>query len=977
MALSLVRSKPDHKVVTDYTSAFRNLIYVQRDKRYDVDNRPYLPVLLESSAVEFTMKCGRQIGKTVAVLSRILLYNGSWGLARDIRLGDKLAAMTADGAHMGAAAVTWVSDLYEKPCLRITTRMGHVLDLATTHPVRQWDRWTPAGDLKVGDRVAAMRGLPNAFTGSCRRTAARIALTAYLLGDGGLTQSMITFKALPGPKIDGFMQHVLTSKLGHTPSTDKCSGATNIVLLKNPDDSVYQWLLEDGLRWPMDAHGHCGPLSEEKFIPDWVFDLSRENTALFLNRLWSTDGHVKQVKPSLYDVSYSSTSARMIKQVQALLWKFGIPSSIRTKWPAYHKRRGVKKYAYELRVETQDGIKRFLTDVGALGKSEGVPLPGGDANNNRDTYPIEVGQLISQIIATRGEAGRYGCRADSHASLRTAGLRKTLKYPPSRQKLQEYVDFFRADPRYDRALVDQLAQHTDTDLVWDTVETIEPLGTQTCVDFSVEDVHNFIVEGVVTHNSTKICGILQLHGITTPGYPHMYITPRGDQAKDISRNKFSTMMRESPYLSRFVPNQRSRDEAWQLGMKMLTNGAHYYFMSAYHTADAIRGRSAGYIVKDEIQDLIADHMAPIDECAANFPDARFLNSGTPKTFQNLLEQKWQRSTQAEWLVKCDACGNWCFQDHRMLGKTGYVCPRCGKPVQISNGMWVMGNPERFDVHQGFRVTQFMNPNTQYRRLIEKFETYPFSQFCNEVLGLSYAEGDVVLTREDMLRACDDKTPMLRTIPAKFNMIVHGGVDHGTGNMAAKRARGLTQSSFTVVATGGFDPSGKFRILSIKRLTGSDTDLSTQPSVINGILHNMRCKFVIADWGFGAPNNRRMINEFGWSPTRYLEIQESDSLKQFVAWNDQAARYIVNRNEMFMKIIDDIKNQRIIFPRREDMEPFIQDFTSIYAELDADHNKRRYDHTQPDDAFHAVAFCYLAAALDAGVLSRFNVEPDVS
>lgn len=477
--------------------------------------------------------------------------------------------------------------------------------------------------------------------------------------------------------------------------------------------------------------------------------------------------------------------------------------------------------------------------------------------------------------------------------------------------------------------------------------------------------------------TTKICGVIGLHGATTPGYPHMYITPRGDQAKDVSRNKFSSMMRDSPFFHRLIPGKRSREEAWQLGMKTLRNGAHFYFMSAYHTADAIRGRSAGYIVKDEIQDLISDHMAPIDECAANFPDARFFNCGTPKTFQNLLEQKWQRSTQAEWLIRCEGCAHWNFQDHRILGKTHYVCSRCGGKLRIENGQWVMGNPDRYNLHQGFRITQYMNPNTQYWRLIEKLESYPFAQFCNEVLGLSYAEGDVVLTRDDILNACDDTTPMLRRVPARFGIIVHGGVDHGTGNMAAKRARGLTQSSFTVVATGGFDQDGRFRVLSLTRLTGADSDLSAQPAVINQLLRQMNCRFVLSDWGFGAPNNRRLINEFGWDPARFLEIQESDSLGRFVAWNDAAGRYVVNRNEMFMKLIDDIKNRRVVFPRRQEMEPFIQDFTSIYVELNADLNRRRYDHTAPDDAFHAVAFAYLAAMMDAGMLSKFNLVPDVT
>lgn len=474
--------------------------------------------------------------------------------------------------------------------------------------------------------------------------------------------------------------------------------------------------------------------------------------------------------------------------------------------------------------------------------------------------------------------------------------------------------------------------------------------------------------------STIEAGILGLHGAATPGYGHLYVTPRGEQAKDFSRHRFGILVQESPVLASFKPTRQS-NETWQLGMKTFKNGAYYYFLSAYHTADALRGRSAGYICKDEIQDLISDHMAPIDECAANFPDARFYNSGTPKTFQNLLEQKWIRSTQAEWLVKCSGCNFWNFQDHKIIGKYGYICKRCGKDIDINNGQWVMGAPERFEINQGFRITQMMNPNTTHGRLIEKLETYPFSQFCNEVLGLSYAEGDIVLTREDVMRCCDENqgnSSMSSTRVA----ILHGGIDHGTGNLAAKRSHGRTETSFTVVVCGGFDRDGRFRITYMKRFTGPDSDLAAQPALMNNILRGLNARFVIADWGFGAANNRRMINEFGWSPKRFFEVQESDSQAKFVDWNADANRYIVNRNDMFMKLIDDIKNDRVRFPKRSEMESFVNDFTSIFVELDSDKRRHRYDHTHPDDAFHATAFCYIAALLDAGVLSRFHLQPRV-
>ena len=38
--------------------------------------------------------------------------------------------------------------------------------------------------------------------------------------------------------------------------------------------------------------GLFGLRSHEKFVPDWVFALPKEQVALFLRHLWATDGSV-------------------------------------------------------------------------------------------------------------------------------------------------------------------------------------------------------------------------------------------------------------------------------------------------------------------------------------------------------------------------------------------------------------------------------------------------------------------------------------------------------------------------------------------------------------------------------------------------------------------------------------------------------------------------------------------------------------
>jgi len=473
--------------------------------------------------------------------------------------------------------------------------------------------------------------------------------------------------------------------------------------------------------------------------------------------------------------------------------------------------------------------------------------------------------------------------------------------------------------------------------------------------------------------TTNIGGIEALHGAANPGYGHLYVAPRGDQAKTFSQLVFNDIVKLSPYLKRFLPRS-TREDTWQIGMKRFRNTAWFAFRSAYHSADAIRGLSSGHIVKDEIQDLVSDHMAVIDECAANWPDARFLNAGTPKTFSNLLERKFQRSTQSEWLVKCRACQKWNYQTDKILGLKGYICERCGKPIDIADGQWVMRNPLRQELHQGFRITQFMNPNTQYWRIKEKLETYALAQFYNEVLGLSFSEGSAVLNREDVIKCCVPDFKMPDGLPPHHPYLaVSAGIDWGTGAGSGKRQRGETQVSFTVLTIGGYNPiNGKWRVLYMKKFTGPDSELSSQPETINYILKRFRVQHVFSDWGFGEPYNRILINKYGWDPKRFNSIFEAHgTMKEFLKWNQGGNMYVVNRTEMFIKVIDEIKFRRWEFPCLEQMEPFISDFVSIYLELDAVRNLRKYDHTDPDDGFHSSSYAFLASARLSGQLSRWT------
>ena len=76
--------------------------------------------------------------------------------------------------------------------------------------------------------------------------------------------------------------------------------------------------------------GVYGQLESEKELPKEIFSLNEQKTALLLNRMFSCDGTIWKEK-NKYKIEYASSSKKLIKQVQHLLLKFGVISTLREK----------------------------------------------------------------------------------------------------------------------------------------------------------------------------------------------------------------------------------------------------------------------------------------------------------------------------------------------------------------------------------------------------------------------------------------------------------------------------------------------------------------------------------------------------------------------------------------------------------------------------------------------------------------------
>lgn len=951
----MVECQPVNEIVTRLSDVAERLLHVEGTP-FSLKDYPMHYAIYNGRYKRTLLKCGRQVAKCLALTEPVLMADGSLRPAGEIRVGDQVVSMASDGVTLTTSKVTWVSERRKRTGVEVSTRQGRTASFATTHPLRTWDAWTPAGELEVGTRVAAVRRA--GVFGQRQVNADRIAFTAFMIGDGHIGAQYMAFTALPGPVLTEFL--AIAKRLGLEYRTYQPSRAVDVRWRRNA--RITKWFKDDGL---------YDTRSLTKFVPAWVFSLSRKATALFLNRLWSTDGSVKRRNAGSYAITYTSISKTLIDQVQALLWKFGVVTSVR----AWDPRKGSR--AYTLRVETQQSVRIFLTQIGALGKTEEVPLPSAESNNNRDTLPIGVNTLIRKLVGSSSDPQpRYGCTA--RASLRAAGLRETLKYPITAAKLAAYVQFFK-DGAYEQEDIAALEKHATSDLIWDEVTALRRIPCLECVDFTIEGTHNFVANGLITHNSTTIANWIISESIAIPFFKTYYISPSREQTTLFSNTRVAKVL---AYSNLVRDTFQSPEHADRVMHRSYTNGSENAFTYACDDADRVRGFSADRNAYDEFQDMLYEAVVPVANAAMKNSKYRFeIYAGTPKTMENSIEYLWSRSTRSEWVMKCDGCSKHTIVvDVKALGKHGPICLNCGHGLNPRKGIWVDMQaqvPGTVPLIKGFHIPSpimpaniaacYTNPEDQARAqerwddILRDMEEFSSARFRNEVLGVSDAQGTRLISLEELQALCQDylasDTPsaeLLEGITLKV-----GGVDWSGG--------GTTGVSRTVAWVFGWHaPSQKLKVLWYHIYPGTNP-YDTVEHIVEmfnrfGVMH------VFGDAGEGALPNSTLREKLGHH--RVTQVQYGAFNKPFT-WNG-TDRYLADRTTMIDNYILMLKRQGITYPRFEQMKPAISDVLNVYEEVTTAGKKVwRHSPQLPDDCLHAQLFAWLAWKLVVSDLKFYS------
>jgi intein/homing endonuclease len=929
-------------------------------ENFSFAERQYLRQIYDIQAPRVLLMCGRQVEKTVHEDELVLLSTGRHVRIKDVQLGDRLVCLNtdevADGVELGtghlatSSDVTWKSARYNKPCVRVCTRQGHKAVLATTHPIRVWGGWRTAGDVRVGDRIAVVRRAGE-FHGLAQSDS-RVKLTAFMLGDGHCSPSGLSFTNATDVVLADFIEGLTQEGMTYGVSDKVGTEAVALRLPRYRAQKLYDWIGEDGL---------LGKTSYTKSIPEWVFHLPRQQTAMFLNRLWATDGHVKQNTGSKWSIEYCSMSHEMIRQVQALLWKFGVPSSIRKNWPAIYKRRGEDVTAYILRVETQEGVRTFVREIGALGKIEQQNIPSWESSSNRDTYPEEVTQLVRDIYnsvrPTKGER-----------TLRAAGIERLprKKYTLTRRKLEEFVIFFEGDVRYDQERVALLRAHLHSDIYWDEVEEIVDEGDCWCFDLTVRGHHNFVAGAIFTHNSTTLGNKTLSYACLIPHFRILYVSPSSQQTKEFSKTRLREPLETCPDLRTWFPGHLT-DNVFE---KKAINRSEIKLRYAFLNADRCRGLSADLICMDEFQDLLLDNIPVIEEAASHSPFKWFIYSGTPKSLDNPIQRYWDAySTQNEWAVPCERHGfnnnpgtwHWNILGERNIGITGLSCDKCGELIRPDHPMaqWVKtGNPNpKFDIFEGFRIPQLMVPWLEWSNILTKYNQYPRAKFYNEVLGASFDSGQRPLTEGDVQSCCDPdfslKMEKLKEfLPKLRGKQVYAGIDWGQDS----------NNSYTIIFIGSYI-DGAFRIVFAHRFSGAEAEPKEQIEKIKKLLTAFQITRVGVDYGGGYWPNDELLRTYG---SQKIVRYQYSTPKTIMKFDAAKGRFLIHRSEVMSAVFNAIKRRVFKFPKWSEFgNPFGSDMLAIFSEYNERTRMTEYKkaHNTTDDSFHALLLCFIVSMID--------------
>ncbi|MEP6923298.1 MAG: replicative DNA helicase [Pyrinomonadaceae bacterium] len=438
------------------------------------------------------------MGKCLNSKELIVLADGSVATIEEIYQQKSAKLLTLrDNFKFTLTKVSNFIDDGIKPVFRVTTRLGRQIETTITHPYLTLTGWKKLEELSVGAKIAVPRVL-NVF-GNLEWRECEVKILGYLLGDGCLTKASPEF-TVGKPTLQADFENAVTEFGGVKTVKNNSKNRTLSLRIRKSFEAVgvvnplTAWLRN------LDIYG-CN--SHRKFIPAAVFTLKRELLAIFLNRLFATDGWACVLASGQSQIGFASVSEKLIRQVQHLLLRFGVIARLKKRSVKY---KGERRDAWQLDITDALSIKTFIAEIGIFGKETALikileALENRNYQTNCDLIPIEIWK---QLRSAKGiESWASVARRAEFASTTNIHVGKRA---PTRERLSKFA-----------AVLNNLElQHLATsEIYWDEIASIEYTGEKQVYDLTIPDTHNFVANDICVHNTAFCLNIAQRAALST------------------------------------------------------------------------------------------------------------------------------------------------------------------------------------------------------------------------------------------------------------------------------------------------------------------------------------------------------------------------------------------------------------------------------------------------------------------------------
>jgi intein/homing endonuclease/phage terminase large subunit-like protein len=390
----------------------------------------------------------REHAKCCSGETLVSMADGTRRQLADVAVGDAVVCVDKDHrTTVSRVSKKW--DSGRKDCLTIRTRSNRTITVTPEHRLFEFDGWTTANELSAGDYLASPRKLPQ--INDTLRSDEEVRFVAYMIAEGALSSGNCKFTNFDAAIVRD-MKNICRA-MGFAFRRGK-RGQYSL-------SRARPYLRRQRL------YGHT---ALTKRLPDWVYLLPDRQKWMFVAALWDTDGWFATQSGR---AGITLANEPLIDDIRELLLRIGVPCT-------KNIRPNDCAGAWQITV-LNTCLEAFINDLPLLAKRDKADaLLGKDRYSQIDIYPNRIKK--ARVNVEREFRAAKVARVDNSYEITRGKLARMIEY----ETVPEWV------------------QAENADIFWDKVVSIEPAGSVDTYDIDVWGQHNFIGDGIVSHNSTCI-----------------------------------------------------------------------------------------------------------------------------------------------------------------------------------------------------------------------------------------------------------------------------------------------------------------------------------------------------------------------------------------------------------------------------------------------------------------------------------------